>query len=89
MRTLDNKKESPQKEPSLPMKHIVRLASLEISSIKNVRNGRIIMPHARRKQPSRRGEDLLGLYGSGKTAVVDVMYYLQKIMTGAGLSGDR
>jgi len=74
------------------MKHIVRLASLEISSIKNVRNGRIIMHHARRKQPSRRGEEILGLYGqngSGKTAVVDVMYYLQKIMTGAGLSGDR
>ena len=55
------------------MKHIVRLASLEISSIKNVRNGRMIMPHARRKQPSRRGEEILGLYGqngSGKTAVL-------------------
>lgn len=67
------------------MESIVRLASLRISNIKNVRNGQIMMPNAYRKQAFERKAEILGLYGqngSGKTAVIDTLYYLQKIMIG-------
>ncbi len=67
------------------MESIVRLASLEISSIKNVREGQITMPNAYRKQLTYKNPEILGLYGqngSGKTAVIDALYYLQKIMIG-------
>lgn len=70
------------------MGSIVRLASLTISNIKNVRNGQIIMSNAYRKQFSANRAEVLGIYGqngSGKTAVIDTLYYLQKIMTGSPL----
>lgn len=70
------------------MENIVRLASLKISNIKNVRNGQIVMPDACRKQLSCRNAEVLGIYGqngSGKTAVIDTLYYLQKIMIGSPL----
>lgn len=64
---------------------IVRLASLEISNIKNVKNGKIVMPEAFGKEPIQDKAEVLGIYGqngSGKTAVIDTLYYLQKIMIG-------
>ncbi len=67
------------------MKSIVRLASLKISNIKNVREGQIILPNAYRKQLSDKNAEILGLYGqngSGKTAIIDALYYLQRIMLG-------
>ena len=70
------------------MGSIVRLASLTISNIKNVRNGQIIMSNAYRKQFSANRAEVLGIYGqngSGKTAVIDTLYYLQRIMTGSPL----
>lgn len=70
------------------MESIVRLASLRISNIKNVRSGEIIMPNAYRKQLSGKKAEVLGIYGqngSGKTAVIDVLYYLQRIMIGDDL----
>ena len=70
------------------MKSIVRLASLKISNIKNVRSGQIVMPNTCRKQLSYKKAEILGVYGqngSGKTAVIDTMYYLQKIMIGSTL----
>lgn len=70
------------------MESIVRLASLKISNIKNVRSGQIVMPNACRKQLSYKKAEILGVYGqngSGKTAVIDTMYYLQKIMIGSTL----
>ena len=70
------------------MESIVRLASLKISNIKNVRSGQIVMPNACRKQLSYKNAEILGVYGqngSGKTAVIDTMYYLQKIMIGSTL----
>lgn len=68
---------------------IVRLASLEISNIKNVKNGRIVMPGVLNKSPIRNTAEVLGIYGqngSGKTAVIDTLFYLQKIMTGDGIA---
>lgn len=70
------------------MESIVRLASLKIANIKNVRNGQIIMPNTFRKQFFDGKAEILGLYGqngSGKTAIIDTLYYLQKIMIGSSL----
>lgn len=67
------------------MESVVRLSSLKISNIKNVIDGQIVMPNTCRKQLSYKNAEVLGVYGqngSGKTAVVDALYYLQKIMIG-------
>ncbi len=63
----------------------VRLQSIELKNIKNVNNGKIEMPNTFRKKLSYKNPEILGLYGqngSGKTAVVDALYFLQRIMTG-------
>jgi len=73
------------------MESIVRLASLRISNIRNVRDGQIIMPNACRKQMSYKNAEVLGLYGqngSGKTAIIDTLYYLQSIMVGEALDDE-
>lgn len=70
------------------MKSIVRLSALKISNIKNVRNGQIVMPNTYRKQLSYKTAEVLGVYGqngSGKTAVIDTLYYLQRIIIGDSL----
>ena len=70
------------------MESIVRLSSLKISNIKNVRVGQIVMPNTCQKHLTYKTAEVLGLYGqngSGKTAVIDTLYYLQKIMIGSTL----
>ena len=67
------------------MESIVRLSSLKISNIKNVRTGQIVMPNTYQKHLAYKSAEVLGLYGqngSGKTAIIDTLYYLQKIMIG-------
>lgn len=69
----------------------VRLASLRLMNIKNVEDGRIIMPGTLHKQLTKKNAEVLGIYGqngSGKTAVVDTLYYLQKIMVGGHLEDE-
>ena len=69
-------------------KSIVRLSSLTLKHIKNVKNGTIIMPFANDKGLKMSGAEVLGIYGqngSGKTAVIDILYYLQHIMIGESL----
>lgn len=64
---------------------IVRLSSLKLQNIKNVKCGRIAMPNTVNKICSYRNPEILGIYGqngSGKTAVIDTLFYLQKIMVG-------
>ena len=66
---------------------IVRLASLTLENIKNVKKGTIYLP-ASSNVPSSFSAGILGIYGqngSGKTAVVDALYFLQQIMIGAEL----
>ena len=73
------------------MESIVRLSSLKISNIKNVKNGQIVMPNTCRKNTTYKNAEVLGLYGqngSGKTAVIDTLYYLQKIMIGGALENE-
>lgn len=72
-------------------KNIVRLASLSLSNIKNVEYGQIIMPNTRHKQLTEKNAEVLGIYGqngSGKTAIIDALYYLQKIMIGENIQED-
>jgi len=67
---------------------IVRLSSLTLKRIKNVKNGTIYMPMASERNLNVNDAEILGIYGqngSGKTAVVDTLYYLQQIMIGNGI----
>ena len=67
---------------------VVRLCSLKLNHIKNVGNGIITMPNTSHKQLNCKKSEILGLYGqngSGKTAVIDTLYFLQRIMAGASL----
>lgn len=70
---------------------MIRLQSLEIKNIKNVTYGRIDMPDQSNRDRDSRKADILGLYGqngSGKTAVIDALYFLQMIMTGYSLKNE-
>ena len=69
-------------------KPIVRLSSLQLTNIKNVKKGTIYMPNTVNKILSADKAEILGIYGqngSGKTAIVDALYFLQKVMIGADL----
>lgn len=70
------------------MDTVVRLQSVELKNIKNVKAGRIEMPGYHKISAELRKPELLGLYGqngSGKTAVIDALYFLQRIMSGESL----
>ena len=57
---------------------IVRLSSITLQNIKNVKNGTIFMPMANEKSMSVGSAEILGIYGqngSGKTAVIDALYF--------------
>lgn len=67
---------------------IVRLSSLQLTNIKNVKKGTIYMPNTVNKILSADKAEILGIYGqngSGKTAIVDALYFLQKVMLGVDL----
>ena len=67
---------------------IVRLQGLELRNIKNVEFGKIEMPNSYQNERRYNNSEILGLYGqngSGKTAIVDALYFLQKVMVGADL----
>lgn len=67
---------------------IVRLSSLQLINIKNVKKGTIYMPNTVNKILSADKAEILGIYGqngSGKTAIVDALYFLQKVMIGVDL----
>ena len=62
---------------------IVRLSSLTLENIKNVRKGTVCVPMAGITKAG-----VLGIYGqngSGKTAIIDALYFLQQIMIGSEL----
>lgn len=68
---------------------IVRLSSLILQNIKNVKHGTITMPNTFKKRLSAENAEIIGIYGqngSGKSAVVDALYYLQRIMNGIEIS---
>lgn len=68
--------------------NIVRLSSLTLKNIKNVKNGTIVMPLTNERKTEYGKAEILGVYGqngSGKTAIVDALYFLQAIMIGKKL----
>ena len=68
---------------------VVRLSSLTLINIKNVKMGTVSMPMSDDKDMSFSSGEILGIYGqngSGKTAVVDAMFFLQQIMIGEELN---
>ncbi|MCR5639451.1 MAG: AAA family ATPase [Lachnospiraceae bacterium] len=67
---------------------VVRLSSLTLENVKNVKNGTIFMPMSNDKLFNVGGAEILGIYGqngSGKTAIVDALYFLQQIMIGQSI----
>lgn len=69
--------------------YIVRLSSLTLKNIKNVKNGTIFMPMANEKSHRVGGAEILGIYGqngSGKTAIVDALYFLQQLIIGQNIN---
>ncbi|SEA91114.1 hypothetical protein SAMN05216349_15110 [Oribacterium sp. KHPX15] len=69
-------------------KPIVRLQSITIKNIKNVEDGEILMPYAFKKQNKYDKAEILGIYGqngSGKTAIVDSVYFLQVLLSGSSI----
>ena len=68
--------------------YVVRLSSLTVENIKNVKKGTIFMPLAKERKPKLGGAEILGIYGqngSGKTAIVDTLFFLKRIMIGKEL----
>lgn len=69
---------------------IVRLSALTLKNIKNVKNGTVCMPSVNNVSSSFKA-DILGIYGqngSGKTVIVDALYFLKQIMTGSNLNSE-
>ena len=57
--------------------YVVRLSSLTVENIKNVKQGTIFMPLAKERKLKLGGAEILGIYGqngSGKTAIVDTLF---------------
>ncbi len=67
----------------------VRISEIELKGFKNTQYGRIIMPSAGNKDYFSKAADILGIYGqngSGKTAVIEAMEFIQTLLTGRPLS---
>ena len=65
--------------------YVIRLSSLTLKNIKNVKNGTIVMPFSNERKFEFGKAEILGIYGqngSGKTAIVDALFFLQNIMIG-------
>ncbi len=72
------------------MEPIVRICSLEIANIKNVRRGKVDMPNRLPGYTPGKGE-LVGIYGqngSGKTSVVHAFALLQQLICGMRMLGE-
>lgn len=69
---------------------ILRFVSAELWNFKNVVHGKLEMPCARRDFSSEKSE-ILGIYGqngSGKTTVIDVLYFAKQLFLGHSLPPD-
>lgn len=80
------------------MRNIIRLESIEIENLKNVNNGRLSFLGAKsiseclaKENYSNLKSDIMGIYGqngSGKTAVIDALHFLKKMLLGVVLDSD-
>lgn len=70
---------------------IIRLMSAELWNFKNVAHGKLEMPGAACRDFSGDRSEILGIYGqngSGKTTVIDALYFAKQLLTGHALSSD-
>lgn len=70
---------------------IVRIQNIQLTNFKNVRQGTISFPFFLRKDYFETSAELLGIYGqngSGKTAVVDALRFIKRLLMGLPLPGD-
>ncbi len=70
---------------------IIRLMSAELWNFKNVAHGKLEMPGAACRDFSGDRSEILGIYGqngSGKTTVIDALYFAKRLLTGHALSSD-
>ena len=68
---------------------VVRLQSIEIKNIKNVNKGKVDMPKALNKELNYNSAEVLGIYGqngSGKTAIIDALQFIWRLMTGRNIT---
>ena len=67
---------------------IVRLHSVEIKNFKNTAYGKVEMPSRIHQGIVLDTSEILGIYGqngSGKTTVIDTLFYVQKIIMGLSI----
>ncbi|WP_423055575.1 AAA family ATPase [Acetobacterium carbinolicum] len=67
---------------------VVRIAGIEMVNIKNVSYGKIELQGNQSAVDSEMKADILGIYGqngSGKTAVIEILEFLKKLMSGNSL----
>lgn len=70
------------------MKDIVRILEIELNNFKNVKNGVIQMPSEQEEKYFEYSSDIVGIYGqngSGKTAVIQAMAFIQRLLMGESL----
>ena len=71
---------------------VVRLASVSLTNFKNVLNGSVSFSSYSEGKTTYAGSDIIGVYGqngSGKTALIDALHFLQLIMQGSSLQDTR
>ena len=67
---------------------LIRLSSIELNNFKNVHFGKFTMPSLLPGRDPEKEADIIGIYGqngSGKTAVIDMLSALKKLMCGESL----
>lgn len=70
------------------MKDVVRISEIHLKNFKNVRDGVIQMPSVLRQDFFSPTADIIGIYGqngSGKTAIVDALSFVQLLLSGKPL----
>lgn len=70
---------------------LVRICEIKLENFKNTNYGVVTMPSALSKEYFSKKSDILGIYGqngSGKTAVIEAIGFIQKLLTGQSLPSE-
>ena len=72
----------------ITMKRVVRLCEVRLEKFKNIAHGIIEMPKSKYSEQCGYSSDILGIFGqngSGKTAVIEAVAIIKKLLSGGGL----
>ena len=70
------------------MKRVVRLCEVRLENFKNTANGIVKIPEGKHRDPFDYSSGILGIYGqngSGKTAIIEALLIIKKLLSGGGL----